>query len=80
MPKSLDHFLVGHLASLIIKLRFVRAVRMRLNNQCPFENARRELFEAVPEHLIAKAEQMLHYVQPGKVNKNVLGEMGSFKT
>ena len=65
LPKALKHFKVEHLLPLIIKLRFVRAKRMVLNNQWPFENTGREFFEPVPKNLLAKIEEMLHHVQPG---------------
>lgn len=65
LPKSLKYFKVEHLLALMIRLRFVRAKRMVLNNQWPFENAGKEFFEAIPKDLMAKAEAMLHHVRPG---------------
>ena len=48
------------------RLRFVRAQRMVLNNQWPFEHAGRAFFLGLTEQLVAAAEEMLHHVQPGE--------------
>jgi hypothetical protein len=65
LPKSLGHFQLGHLELLLVKLRFVRAKRMVLNNHWPFQNARKEFFEPITPSLLALAELMIHHIAPG---------------
>ena len=65
IPKSLDHFQLGHIEPLLIRLRFVRAKRMVLNQHLPFHKADREFCQTVPEDLLQSIDHLLHHVQPG---------------
>jgi hypothetical protein len=65
LPKSLENFRVEHLAALLIRLRFIRAKRMVLNSQWPFENVSKFFYEPIPKRLLDSAEEMMHHVHPG---------------
>jgi hypothetical protein len=49
----------------MIRLRFVRATRMILNNHWPFDKAEEVFFEALPRETLAAVENLIHHVQPG---------------
>lgn len=71
LPKSLDHFQLGHIEPLMVKLRFVRAKRMVINNHLPFHKSDKTFFKEVPEKLLPSIDDMLHHVQPGEPTANL---------
>jgi hypothetical protein len=50
----------------MIRLRFVRAKRMIVNEHWPFHHAERVFFDPIPQALLPAVETLLHHVQPGQ--------------
>jgi hypothetical protein len=78
LPKALDHFQLGHIEPLMIRLRFVRAKRMVLTNHLPFHKADKTFFKGIPANLLPSIDEMLHHVQPGQPSKDNLDSSSLF--
>jgi hypothetical protein len=65
LPKSLEHFKLGHLEPLMIRLRFVRAKRMVWNNHRPFHKTDKAFFQPFPDDHLPSIDAMLHHIHPG---------------